>query len=88
MNHLSTFAKEHKFLFWDIPEKALDTISQEAILERTLAYGDMKEIKQLFNIIGVHKSQQSFSKIIKKKRVNLKPSTINYFRLYFENHAS
>lgn len=51
MNQQSTFAKEHKNLFWDIPAKALNTISGEALLERTLAYGNMREIEKLFDMV-------------------------------------
>lgn len=45
---LSKFIQAHTIYFWDCPTKNL---SSDAILERSINYADLPEIKQLIHIL-------------------------------------
>ena len=72
-------------IFWDIHQKDIKNLSEEALMERILNYGD---IDQLRNIL---KNKPDFintySKIREKKRCNLFPEVINYIDIYIKNNA-
>lgn len=76
-------ALKNKKLFWDISD--INHLSDEAIIERMLNYGDMKE----FRIITKDKVTFSeiYKQIKKKKRSNLTPIVINYTDLYLKENA-
>ena len=73
-------------MFWDISPKAYSTLSNGSVLERTLQYGDMPEVKTVLELLGKPEVKKIFKQILKKKRQNLTPKTINFFKLYFEKH--
>jgi hypothetical protein len=85
INTLKKQALKDSDIFWDIPKDKISQLSEEAIVERILNYGDMDQLR------AVTKNKEKFSKIYTKirdkKRCNLSPLVINYIDLYLEKHA-
>ncbi|NCT54901.1 hypothetical protein GW758_03025 [Candidatus Falkowbacteria bacterium] len=79
------FLKDKAFLWWWV--KDVKKISDAAMLEGTLNYGDWDDVKSVFKILGLNKAASIFSLQIKKKRNNYRPKTLNYFKLYFQEYA-
>ena len=82
---LKEFIKKRKHLLWYI--KDFENISEEAIVEAVLNYGDFDDINKLINILGIKKVADIFRKKIKNKRCNFNPKIKNYFKLYFKKYA-
>ena len=84
-NILKRESLKNSKIFWDIPKEKVSQLSDDAILERILNYGDMDQLR------GVLKNKEDFkkiySKIRNKKRTNLSPLVINYIDLYLKKHA-
>jgi len=85
---IKKYIKEHSSLFWSIPENARGKISLNLLIETILQYGDIPDIRRLFELAGIEKVAEIFSYQIAQRRCNYKPSTINYFKLYFKNNVS
>ncbi len=85
---LKTLINNHQYLFWDISKDKVHSLSNEAILERILQYGDMPELREVISILGKENIKESYGVIKNKKRLNLRPQTINFFNLYIEKHLS
>jgi len=78
-------ALKNKKIFWDVPKEDIKKLSDVALVERILNYGNMDQFR---NII---KDRESFTKIYSeiknKKRSNLSPLTTNYVDLYLKKNA-
>lgn len=86
MTSLEKIIQEKPFLAWYVQDyKKLDDISA---LEAILNYGDWDDFIKAKDILGFEKTKQVFQIIKGKKRVNLKPKTINLFELYFSKNVS
>ena len=70
---------------WHVKNTA--RLSPAAILEAVLNYGDWRDVKTLFKIVGVKKAAGIFRKQVKSHRHNYRPEIANYFKLYFQKHA-
>ncbi len=84
---LKSYIKEHSDLFWYIKEEAKERISLELLVETILSYGNGNDIKKLFQLMGTDKVAEIFYKQISRKRVNYKPRTKHFFKLYFDRHV-
>ena len=84
---IKEFIHENSSLFWWIKEEEKENISIEFLVEMILNYGDEKNIKKLFELVGINKVASIFYKQIAKKRVNYRVRTINFFKLYFNKNA-
>ena len=73
------------YLAWDIKDKK--SLSDKSALEHILSYGDWSDVMEAKKTLGLTKMQSLFKEIVSKKRVNLKPRTINYFQKYFAKYA-
>lgn len=82
---LQKFIKKRPYLIWYT--KNYDGLSDEAIVESVLNYGDWDDVKKIFAILGIKKTAAIFRKQAKKKRSNYRPEIKNYFQLYFKKHA-
>src|SRR3989338_6910714 len=51
---ISNFIKERPYLVWGT--RNYDNLSEEAIVENVLNYGDIDDVKEMFSILGVKKS--------------------------------
>ena len=82
---ISNFIKKRPYLVWGT--RNYDNLSEEAIVENVLNYGDINDVKEMFSILGIKKSAIIFKKQISQKRNNYRPKIKNYFNLYFKKYA-
>ena len=82
---ISNFIKERPYLVWGT--RNYGNLSEEAIVENVLNYGDIDDVKEMFSILGIKKSAIIFKKQISQKRNNYRPKIKNYFNLYFKKYA-
>lgn len=78
--------KNKPALIWST--KNYSNLSPQSITEAILNHADWDEFKKLKRIFGLEQLKKIFNQLIKQKRVNLRPSTINYFKHYFNRYAS
>ena len=84
---LNEFVRSRRVLFWSISDTQLDHISIPLFVETILNYGNIKDIKQVFDLIGLEKVAEIFYRQVNRKRVNYRPRTVNYFKAYFNRHV-
>ena len=82
---LQSILQNKPSLSWYIKNKS--KLSDESALEHILSFGDWEDVMEAEKALGVTKMKFLFEKICNKKRVNLKPRTINYFHNYFTKYA-
>ena len=82
---LQKILERKPYLAWYVKDKK--ALSTESALEHILAYGDWDDVMEAEKILGLAKMKFIFNKLITKKRVNLKPKTVNYFQNYFAKYA-
>jgi len=82
---IHTFAKKRPYLFWYT--KNVPNLSEPAIVEAVLNYGDFDDVKKIMVLLGKRKVARIFQKQIKGKRINYEPKIVNYFTIYFKKHA-
>lgn len=85
MQKLRQFIKNKPYLVWST--KNYDNLSEKAIIESILNYGNWDDYLFLENTLGIYKLNTVFNNLISQKRVNLRPQTINYFSNYFKAYA-
>jgi hypothetical protein len=88
---LKAFIRDHSALFWSIPENKKENISEAALVETILNYGDLDVVKKLFSLIGLKKTATIFFESLgqsERKRGNYHELTIHFFTLYFQRYAS
>ncbi len=77
--------KNKPYLIWYT--KNYEHLSNEAIVEAVLNYGDFDDVKKVFSILGIKRTANIFRKQINQKRKNYDQKIMNYFKLYFKKHA-
>ncbi len=85
---VANFVKARPYLFWYVKEKS--KVSDEAVVEAGLNYGDWDDVQKLIKILGIKKTAEIFRKKSKKSKIgrtNYRPEIINYFGLYFKKYA-
>lgn len=82
---IQNFIKKRPYLVWYT--KNLNNLSEEAIVESVLNYGDFEDVKKMISILGIKKTADIFERETKKKRNNYRPEIKNYFHLYFNRYA-
>ncbi len=82
--------KDNKHFWWWVGEDNLEKLDLGSIVEGILNYGYGKDIKKLFEIVGIKKVSEIFFHDMKNKRTrgNYFPMARHYFDLYFKKHAS
>ncbi|TRZ79475.1 hypothetical protein D4R86_05845 [bacterium] len=83
---LNTFIKKRPYLTWYKAKPEM--LSDGAVVEVVLNYGDFEDVKKLIALLGIKKVAKIFRSQIKKERVNYDPKILNYFNLYFKKYAS
>lgn len=81
----SAIIKQKPYLLWST--KNYDNLSDAAVVEAVLNYGDWDDVQQLIKILGVRRVASLFRKQSSQRRNNYAPDIANYFRLYFKKHA-
>ncbi|MFO0321515.1 MAG: hypothetical protein ACK504_03710 [Bacteroidota bacterium] len=83
------FIDENAVLFWYIKKDKLHAISDEVLVEFILSYADLRQIKELIQIVGEQKVasivEKNIIKVKENKRQNYFKSTLNLFGQYFES---
>ena len=82
---INEFIKQKPYLIWYT--KNYDGLSQEAIVEAVLNYGDFDDVQKIIQILGVRKVAAIFRKQAAMPRCNYDSKIKNYFSLYFAKHA-
>lgn len=85
---LGDFTRQKKHLFWSTNN--YDGLSEGAVVEAILNYGDMNDVRELISLLGMREVAKIFREKSKKSemgRQNYRPEIINYFRLYFQKYA-
>jgi len=82
---LQNFIKKRPYLVWHTRD--FDQLSQEAIVEAVLNYGDMNDVRKLISILGIQETARIFREQTNRARINYRPEVVNYFRLYFQKYA-
>ena len=82
---INDFIKKRPYLVWSV--KDLEHLSEAAIVESVLNYGDFDDVKKMISILGIKKTAAIFRKQIKRKRNNYRPDIKNYFQFYFKKYA-
>ncbi len=82
---IQKFIKKRPYLIWYV--RNFEALSEEAIVEAVLNYGDFDDIKKMISILGIKKVSNIFRKQLKRRRTNYDSKIINYFRLYFKRYA-
>ncbi|OGH15199.1 MAG: hypothetical protein A3H50_00685 [Candidatus Levybacteria bacterium RIFCSPLOWO2_02_FULL_37_10] len=82
---IGDFVRKRKHLFWST--KNYDGLSEGAIVEGVLNYGDMNDVKELISLLGIQKVSKIFNEQINRPRINYRPEIKNYFQLYFQKYA-
>lgn len=81
MTELQKFALEHRMFWWWVPD--VTKLSEDAIVEGTLAYGNMEDKKKLMNMLGKRTFRSHFETLLKSRRAqNLEPRTLSYWSHY------
>lgn len=82
---MGDFVRKRKYLFWST--KNYDGLSNEAVVEAVLNYGDMNDVRELISLLGMQKVAKIFHENTNRARVNYRPEIVNYFQLYFQKYA-
>jgi hypothetical protein len=85
MSTIQDLLTKKPYLAWYINNK--NSLSDESTLEHILNYGNWEDYLEAENILGITKTKSIFNKLINKKRINLRPQTVNYFQNYFAKYA-
>ena len=82
---LGDFVRKRKSLFWST--KNYDGLSKEAVVEGILNYGNMDDVRELINLLGMQEVAKIFHDQTNRPRINYRPEIKNYFQLYFQKYA-
>jgi len=85
MNKFQQLFSKKPYLAWYVRDK--QRLSEESMFEHVLNYGDWEDYLMVEDALGIKKAHSLFQKLKSKKRVNLRPQTVNYFSLYFQKYA-
>ena len=79
------FVRKRKHLFWST--KNYDGLSNAAVVEGILNYGDMNDVRELISLLGIEEVAKTFRENTNRPRINYFPEVKNYFQLYFQKYA-
>lgn len=82
---IGDFVKKRKHLFWST--KNYDGLSNGAVIETILNYGDMDDVRELIALLGIKEVSRIFYENTNRARINYSPKVVNYFSLFFKKYA-
>jgi len=85
MAKIHEFIKKRPGLVWSTMQ--YDKLSEEAIVEAVLNYGDWRDVQEMIKILGIKKVAGIFRQDCQKYRCNYRPEIKHYFNLYFDKYA-
>jgi len=84
---IKQFIHEHSNLFWYTPEDKKEEISNEFLVETILNYGNINDVRQLFNIMGIDRLSEVFLSVQGRKKLNYYPEIYHFFSILVEKYA-
>jgi hypothetical protein len=84
---IRSFINKHSDLFWYIPADKKEEISHELMVETIFNYGNLNDIRQLVNILGIKRLTEIYNGINGRKRLNYYPEVFNLFSLIIRKYA-
>jgi hypothetical protein len=85
MNRLQAYIESRRPLFWSVGD--LSTVSDTLLVETILNYGSREDVIELFDIMGIERVADIFTKATASARHNYFPMVANFFKLYFDRHV-
>lgn len=82
---IQQFIKKRRYLVWYV--KNPEELSNEAIVEAVLNYGQWDDVQKMIKILGIQEVARIFREKSRQKRCNYHPKTKHYFNLYFNKYA-
>jgi len=82
---IGDFVRKRKSLFWST--KNYDGLSDAAVVEGVLNYGDMNDVRELISLLGIQEVAKIFRENTNRARINYDPKIVNYFSLFFNKYA-
>jgi len=84
---IKQFIREHSNLFWYTPEDKKEEISNELLIETVFNYGDLNDIRQLINILGMEQLSKVFYSLSGRKKLNYYPEIYHFFSILIKRYA-
>ena len=84
---IKQFILEHSNLFWYSPEDKKEEISNELLIEMVFNYGDLNDIRQLINILGIEQLSKVFYSLSGRKKLNYYPEIYHFFSILIKRYA-
>lgn len=82
---VNSIIKKKPYLAWYVKDR--DKLSEEAVLEHVLNYGNWEDVQEFIKIKGIKETAKLFYKSLNKKRINYLPQIKHYFENYFKKHV-
>lgn len=79
----NTIIKKKPYLVWYT--KDYDGLSDEAVVDAILNYGDWDDVQHLIKILGVKKVIKIFKKQTNGKRTNYDKKIVHFFNVYLNS---
>ncbi len=89
MTERESYIRGRRPLFWSVGDDKLSGISNELLVETVLNFGTLNDVRDLIQLLGLKQTAATFYKTtVNRPRHNYFPEVANFFRLYFNRHAS
>jgi hypothetical protein len=82
---LQKIIEKKPYLAWYV--KDTSSLDNESSFEQILNYGDWEDFLEARQMVGDKELKLIFDKLKSKKRVNLRPQTVNFFENYFQKYC-
>ena len=82
---IQNFVQQRPYLMWYV--KNPEHLSDDAVVESVLNYGDFDDVKKMISVLGIEKVKRIFMAQLRHRRINYSPKLQHYFTLYFKRHA-
>lgn len=84
---VKSFINNRRSLFWYIPEEMKEEVSHELLVETIFNYGNLNDIVELIDIIGIEKLSEVYHGVKGRKKMNYYPEIYNLFSLVVKKYA-
>lgn len=84
---IKEFIHQHSNLFWYTPEDKKEEISPEFLVESILNYGDLNDVRNLIQIMGIEQLSEVFNSIQGRKKLNYYPEIYHFLSVLIKRYA-
>ncbi|MGM0759717.1 MAG: hypothetical protein ACQEUB_08415 [Thermodesulfobacteriota bacterium] len=84
-NVYEKIVQKKPFLFWSVGDTT--QLGERAVIEAVLKYGDFDDFLLLKQELGLNTVAQTFDQLLRSRRCDMHPRTINFWKLYFGRYA-